>query len=138
PKDVSASIPKTPDTRQMCFIGGASTVANCFTNIILGARRTRAYVHSSIVAPPCMQGKRLGKLGPSTRRRRAPLDRFESVCVRLFSLPLGRPPGHRSVAGTPMTRYAYNIPLRPPAPFVRLALRHPRSGAELRDVPALL
>jgi hypothetical protein len=37
-----------------------------------------------------------------------------------------------------MTRYAYNIPLRPPAPFVLLALRRPRSGAEIRDVPALL
>jgi hypothetical protein len=37
-----------------------------------------------------------------------------------------------------MTRYAYNNQVRPPAPFVLMTLRHPRSGAEIVDVPALL
>lgn len=37
-----------------------------------------------------------------------------------------------------MTRYGYNAQKQPPAPFVLLVLRHPRSGTEVRDIPAQL
>jgi predicted aspartyl protease len=37
-----------------------------------------------------------------------------------------------------MIRYAYNTQKQPPAPFVRVTLRHPRTGDEVRDVPAQL
>jgi hypothetical protein len=37
-----------------------------------------------------------------------------------------------------MIRYAYNTQLQPPAPFVLVTLRHPRSGVEQRDLPAEL
>ena len=37
-----------------------------------------------------------------------------------------------------MIRYAYNAQLQPPAPFVRVTLRHHRTGAEAQDVPAQL
>jgi gag-polyprotein putative aspartyl protease len=37
-----------------------------------------------------------------------------------------------------MIRYAFNTQKQPPAPFVRVTLRHPRTGAEARDVPAQL
>ncbi|MBX9579121.1 MAG: hypothetical protein K2X87_02335 [Gemmataceae bacterium] len=35
-----------------------------------------------------------------------------------------------------MISYPYNVQKQPPAPFVRITLRHPRSGAEVRDIPA--
>ena len=35
-----------------------------------------------------------------------------------------------------MIRYAYNSQLQPPAPFALVTLRHPLTGAEVRDVPA--
>jgi hypothetical protein len=33
-------------------------------------------------------------------------------------------------------RYGYNSQVQPPAPFVLVTLRHPLTGAEVRDVPA--
>jgi predicted aspartyl protease len=35
-----------------------------------------------------------------------------------------------------LIRYAYNAQRQPPAPFVLVTLRHPTTGAEVRDVPA--
>ena len=35
-----------------------------------------------------------------------------------------------------MIRYTYNLQKQPPAPFVLVTMRHPRSGAEARDLPA--
>lgn len=35
-----------------------------------------------------------------------------------------------------MIRYKYNAQKQPPAPFVRVSLRHPHSGTELQDVIA--
>jgi hypothetical protein len=35
-----------------------------------------------------------------------------------------------------MIRYSYNAQKQPPAPFVRITLRHPLSGIEIRDIPA--
>lgn len=37
-----------------------------------------------------------------------------------------------------MIRYTYNTQKQPPAPFVRVTLRHPNTGAEVRDLPAQL
>jgi len=37
-----------------------------------------------------------------------------------------------------MIRYGYNTQKQPPAPFVRVTLRHPHNGAEARDVSAQL
>ncbi len=37
-----------------------------------------------------------------------------------------------------MIYYGYNTQKDPPAPFVRVTLRHPRTGNELRDLPAQL
>jgi len=37
-----------------------------------------------------------------------------------------------------LIRYVYNTQRKPPAPFVLVTIRHPLSGAEVRDVPAQL
>ncbi len=37
-----------------------------------------------------------------------------------------------------MIRYSYNTQKQPPAPFMRVTLRHPNTGAEVRDLPAQL
>lgn len=37
-----------------------------------------------------------------------------------------------------MIRYTYNSQKQPPAPFVRVAIPHPNTGVEVRDLPAQL